>query len=71
MDVGLNNKNLFKEEELKDVVFLVEATPQERHNLWVDYCIDHYDYFGLDELFPEINIEKMSLFKNLINTTTQ
>jgi hypothetical protein len=37
MDVGLNNKNMFDEFELKDIDFLVQANSNERFNLWLEY----------------------------------
>ena len=39
MDVGLNNRNTLGEiaPELTDVVFLVEATSAEQHNLWSEW----------------------------------
>lgn len=49
MDVGLNNRNyLHKKLEnsyLKDVEWLIEATSEERFNLWKDYHNDpKYDW---------------------------
>src|SRR3989304_1827163 len=40
MDVGLNNRNTLGEvaPELADVVFLVEATSTEQHNLWSEWA---------------------------------
>ena len=52
MDVGFNNKNTFEHKQLKDVVFLVEATSNEQHNLWREYANDHYDLDGLDTEIP-------------------
>jgi hypothetical protein len=39
MDVGLNNRNKLGEvdKDLADIVFLVEATTEERFGLWKDY----------------------------------
>ncbi|MEK6829133.1 MAG: hypothetical protein AABY15_03320 [Nanoarchaeota archaeon] len=39
MDVGLNNRNTLGEiaPEFKDVVFFVEATSTEQHNLWSEW----------------------------------
>lgn len=42
MDVGLNNRNTLGKEapELADVVFLVEATSNEKFNLWQEWSDD-------------------------------
>ena len=43
MDVGLNNKNMFDELELKDIDFLVAANSNERFNLWLEYSNSYKD----------------------------
>jgi hypothetical protein len=42
MDVGLNNRNMFTDDLLGDVDFLVEATSFERYTLWKE----HHKDFG-------------------------
>ena len=37
MDVGLNNKNMFDQLELKDIEFLVSANSNEAFTLWSKY----------------------------------
>jgi len=49
MNVGFNNTNTFEHKDLKDVVFLVEATDDERHNLWVRYATEYTHHDGLDK----------------------
>jgi len=44
MDVGLNNQNTFEIEELKEVVFIVEATSNEIHNLWLEWAKEAIDF---------------------------
>lgn len=64
MDVGLNNKNTFEHEQLKDVVFLVEATSPEQHNLWQEWAKDYRDVHSLD--IPIKIPEKFKLFEDSV-----
>ena len=57
MDVGLNNRNTFEEPELKDVVFLVEATSCEQHDLWFKWASEAWDF---DKISGGISLGSLS-----------
>lgn len=44
MDVGFNNTNTFETKELRDVEFIVEATSEEKFNLWKRYSRNRKSY---------------------------
>jgi len=52
MDVGLNNRNTFEDPELQDVVFLVEATSCEQHELWFRHSKKAWNFDGISEEIP-------------------
>jgi hypothetical protein len=69
MDVGLNNRNTFEDPELKDVVFLVEATNQEYHNLWKDWSLEYCTIGKMYKQIPIPPIENISLFTDNVQRT--
>lgn len=47
MDVGLNNRNMFENEHLKDVVFLVDTSSgKDQHSLWEEWSLEYAEKFG-------------------------
>lgn len=61
MDVGLNNRNLFEHELLKDVAFLVEATSDEMRALRQEYSIDYWDHHQIDKCIELGSISSKNL----------
>ena len=51
MDVGLNNRNMFDNEHLKDVVFLVDTSSgKDVHSLWAEWSREYADKFGYKKI---------------------
>ena len=64
MDVGLNNRNMFEHPILKDVIFLVEATSTENHNLWKEWSWNYYASFSTHPLpVDEVEFQDKALLK--------
>jgi hypothetical protein len=68
MDVRLNNRNTFDHPELKDVVFLVEATSTEKHNLWEQWSLDYQKTFATQPIsVGERNIDRIRSLDPLLD----
>lgn len=65
----LNNKNMFGHPDFDDVVFLVEATSQEKHSLWQEWSSEYTEKFGPKKLPAFPNTENIFVFNdNFIDT---
>jgi len=51
MDVGLNNRNMFEDEDLKDVVFLVDTSwGKDTFSLWQEWSREYAEKFGYKKI---------------------
>ncbi len=59
MDVGFNNRNMFKDPRLKEVVFLVDTSSgKNAHSLWEEWSKGYAEEFGYKKIptIPEKEI---------------
>ena len=61
MDVGFNNRNMFEDERLKDVVFIVDISDSSTHILWQEWSVQYFQTFGFKSI-PHLNPENSKLF---------